>query len=234
MRILIAEDDRNLGQGIVDLLTLEGFQPHLVQNGPAALDELQRRAFDFCILDVMIPGMDGFTLCRKIRDGFPHIPLLFLTARGEEYERVLGFDCGADDYVVKPFGTNELVARIRAIAKRSARNASDHDTADRNGGERWTMADLTIDPSALRAFRNGQYVDLQPREMQVLRLLFERAGKAVSRDDLFDHCWGRDYMPNSRSLDQYVSALRHKIEQDPANPVIIRTVHGVGYRYDPA
>lgn len=226
MRILIAEDDRNLGQGIADLLSLEGFLPHLAQDGPSALAELRRTAFDFCILDVMMPGMDGFTLCRKIREGFPDLPLLFLTARGEEYERVLGFECGADDYVVKPFGPNELIARIKAIAKRAAKT----ETAS---ADRWTMADLTIDAAALRAFRGTTVIDLQPREVRILRLLSDQAGKAVSRDDLFDRCWGRDFMPNSRSLDQYVSALRHKIEHDPVTPVIIRTVHGVGYRYDP-
>lgn len=226
MRILIAEDDLNLGRGLVDLLALEGFQPLWTKDGPTALAALARQPFDFCILDVVMPGMDGFTLCRAIRADFPDLPLLFLTARGEEYEKVLGFECGADDYMVKPFGTHELVARIKAIAKRAQNSQSPTNT-------RWVMADLTIDSAALRAFRTEHIIDLKPREIDILRLLYTRAGVAISRDDLFDQCWGRDYMPNSRSLDQYVSALRHKIEIDPARPCIIKTVHGVGYRYDP-
>lgn len=227
MRILIAEDDLNLGRGLVDLLALEGFQPLWTKDGPTALAALARQPFDFGILDVVMPGMDGFALCRAIRADFPDLPLLFLTARGEEYEKLLGFECGADDYMVKPFGPHELVARIKAIAKRAV-NAQSPTSAH------WVMADLTIDALAFRAFRAGRIIDLKPREIEILKLLYSRAGTPVSRDDLFDHCWGRDYMPNSRSLDQYVSALRHKIEIDPAQPAIIKTVHGVGYRYDPS
>lgn len=226
MRILIAEDDANLRRGIADLLTLEGFVAVTAADGTEALAVLDTSAIDLCVLDVMMPGLDGFAVCRAIRERNPQLPILFLTARGEEIDRVLGFECGADDYVPKPFGTRELLARIRALLRRSRTQPAPAD--------RFSMADLIIDRLALRAFRHDVAIDLAPREVRLLEVLHTRADKAVSRDELFDLCWGRDYMPNSRSLDQYVSALRRKVEHDPAKPRIIRTVHGVGYRYDTA
>jgi two-component system alkaline phosphatase synthesis response regulator PhoP len=140
---------------------------------------------------------------------------------------VSGLEIGADDYVAKPFGARELVARIKAALRRTKVTPAH---TDPEGQLR--MGDLKIDQKAMRAYRGEQRIDLTSREVAILAALYERRGQAVSRDELFDLCWGRDYMPNSRALDQYVSALRKKIEVDPASPHIIRTVHGVGYRYD--
>jgi len=226
MRILIAEDDAHLRRGIADLLMLEGYECDAVADGAAALAAFRARVPDFCIFDVVMPGLDGIELCRTIRRENADVPILLLTARGQEIDRVLGLEGGADDYVAKPFGTRELVARIRAIARRSARRPADGDT------RRFRMGDLEVDRKALRAFRDGQTIELARREVELLSVLHARAGLAVSRNELLDLCWGRDYMPNSRALDQYVSALRRKIERDPADPRIIRTVHGVGYRHD--
>lgn len=226
MRILIAEDDAHLRRGIADLLTLEGHDCVAVADGAAALEAFRADTPDFCIFDVVMPGLDGIELCRAIRREDEDVPILLLTARGQEIDRVIGLEVGADDYVPKPFGTRELVARIRAIARRSARRIVGEE------GRRFRMGDLEIDRKALRAYRDGRTIDLTRREVEVLSVLHARAGLAVGRDELLDLCWGRDYMPNSRALDQYVSALRRKIERDPTAPRIIRTVHGVGYRYE--
>jgi two-component system alkaline phosphatase synthesis response regulator PhoP len=226
MRILIADDDLHLRRGIADLLALEGFETVVAEDGVAAWDVFQAQRPEFCILDVMMPRMNGFDLCRVIRREDAQVPILLLTARDQEIDRVIGLEIGADDYVPKPFGSRELVARIRAILRRTRRDEPACPTG------RFRMDDIEIDLKALRAFRDGRSIDLTSREASLLSVLHARAGQAVRRDELFDLCWGRDYMPNSRSLDQYVSALRRKIERDPASPRIIRSVHGVGYRYE--
>jgi two-component system alkaline phosphatase synthesis response regulator PhoP len=229
MSILIAEDDPHLRAGIVDLLSLEGFQCQVADDGAKALALFKAEKPEICVLDVMMPVMDGLTLCREIRRIDPLVPILLLSARGEEGDRVRGLEIGADDYVAKPFGARELVARIKAALRRTKVQGPPART-EPNG--RLRMSDLEIDQKAMRAYRGEQRIDLTSREVAILAALYERRGQAVSRDELFDLCWGRDYMPNSRALDQYVSALRKKIEVDAASPRIIRTVHGVGYRYD--
>jgi DNA-binding response OmpR family regulator len=229
MSILIAEDDPHLRAGIVDLLSLEGFQCQVADDGAKALALFQAAKPEICVLDVMMPVMDGLTLCREIRRIDPLVPILLLSARGEEGDRVRGLEIGADDYVAKPFSARELVARIKAALRRTKVQGL---PAQPEPNGRLRMGDLEIDQKAMRAYRGEQRIDLTSREVAILAALHERRGQAVSRDELFDLCWGRDYMPNSRALDQYVSALRKKIEVDPASPCIIRTVHGVGYRYD--
>ncbi len=229
MSILIAEDDPHLRDGIVDLLSLEGFQCQVADDGAKALALFRAEKPEICVFDVMMPVMDGLTLCREVRQIDPLVPILLLSARGEEGDRVRGLEIGADDYVAKPFGARELVARIKAALRRTKVQGA---PARSEPDGRLRMGDLEIDQKAMRAFRGEQRIDLTSREVAILAALYERRGQAVSRDELFDLCWGRDYMPNSRALDQYVSALRKKIEVDPASPRIIRTVHGVGYRYD--
>lgn len=242
MSILIAEDDPHLRNGIVDLLTLEGFPCRVAEDGVKALALFQQAKPDLCVFDVMMPAMDGLTLCREIRRLDPLVPILLLSARGEETDRVRGLDVGADDYVAKPFGARELIARIRAALRRAkaqetvSQEGLAQDKKEPNGATepsgKVRMDDLDIDPKAMRAFRGDMKIDLTSREVAILLTLYQRRGQAVSRDELFDLCWGRGFMPNSRALDQYVSALRKKIELDPANPRIIRTVHGVGYRHE--
>ncbi len=235
MKILIAEDDGNLRAGLVDLLTLEGFVCIVAEDGEAAWSAFVEQAPALCLLDVMMPRLDGLDLCRRIRARDPHVPILLLSARGAEIDRVIGLEIGADDYISKPFSARELVARVKAGLRR-AKVAQPAETAEAAEPERFRMGDLEIDPAALRAWRGqatgGQAIDLAPRELAILQALRARKGKAVTRDELFDLAWGRDYMPNSRALDQYVSVLRRKIEIDPARPRIVTTVHGVGYRYD--
>jgi DNA-binding response OmpR family regulator len=181
---------------------------------------------DFVCLDVMMPGLNGYEVCKQIRKQDEKVPILFLTAKAEEIDTVLGLELGADDYMTKPFGVKEIIARIRAILRR---------TASRGGGrsdDDFTMDDLRIVPTELRAYREKNEIQLSPRDVKVLRLLFERRGKVIDRNTLADEVWGVDYFPESRALDQHISQLRKRIEKDPSQPRIIRTVHGAGYRFE--
>lgn len=226
MKILIAEDDANLRRGLAELLQLEGFQVVAAQSGTSAAVAFESSPADFCILDVSMPGIDGFEVCKRIRHRAPNVPILFLTARNDEIDRVLGFGLGADDYMGKPFSSRELVARVKAISRRAA-----PPVVPENGT--FMMSDLKIDPRALRAYRNGEAIALSPREADVLKMLHRNSGLVVSRDQLYDECWGQAHFANSRALDQFISALRRKIESNAAAPCIIKTVHGAGYRFDP-
>ena len=225
MLILIAEDDANLRSGLAELLHLEGYETVTAESGATAVTMFAETKPDFCILDVNMPEQDGFEACKQIRENNPHVPILFLTARNEEIDRVLGFGLGADDYMGKPFSSQELIARIKAIHRRTG--------AAKTKDETFVMGDLKIDPQAQRAYRKETAIGLSPRDIAVLKLLHAHSGLVVSRDQLYDHCWGQEHFPNSRALDQFISTLRRKIEADPATPRIIATVHGAGYRYDP-
>jgi two-component system, OmpR family, alkaline phosphatase synthesis response regulator PhoP len=228
MSILIAEDDQHLRDGIVDLLSLEGFTCRVADDGAKALALFRQEKPEICVFDVMMPVMDGLSLLAEVRKLDPAVPILLLSARGEEGDRVKGLEIGADDYIAKPFSARELVARVKAALRRVKAQGPAQPDAE----SRIHMGDIVVDQKAMRAFRGEQKIDLTNREVAILATLYARRGQAVSRDELFDLAWGRDYMPNSRALDQYVSALRKKIEIDPAAPRIIRTVHGVGYRHD--
>lgn len=228
MLVLIAEDDANLRQGLADLLQLEGYATVTAECGASAIAAFDKAVPDFCILDVSMPGVDGFEACKKIRARDQRVPILFLTARNEEIDRVLGLGLGADDYMGKPFGASELVARIRAICRRTT-----HSVKHRNDSQPFVMADLKIDPRALRAYRGNDAIALTPREVSVLLLLYRHPRLVVSRNQLYDECWGQEHFSNSRALDQFISGLRRKVELDPKEPRIISTVHGAGYRFDP-
>lgn len=228
MRILIAEDDANLRAGLADLLSGEGYVCDAARDGAEARKIYALRRHALAVIDVVMPGVDGLTLCRHIRAADPAAQILLLSARGETQDRVLGIEFGADDYLAKPFDPRELVARVGAMARRCG--AAPEAGA---GAESVMMGDLRVEPAALRAWRGEARIDLTAREADLLVLLFRNAGRAMSRDVILDVCWGRGHLPESRALDQYVSALRRKIERDPADPRIISTVRGVGYRYDP-
>lgn len=236
MRVLIVEDDAHLRRGLADLLALEGHVCAAAADGEEGLARHAEFGPDFCIIDVAMPKMDGLSLCRELRRRGAATPILLLTARGDEIDRVIGLEAGADDYVAKPFGPRELVARMRAIARRCVPPAPPPAAPPSVADDCFIVGDVTIDRRALKARRGdgAPAADLTAREVKILDLLARRAGQAVSRDDIFDACWGRDFMPNSRALDQSISVLRRKIERDPADPQVIRTVHGVGYRYEPS
>lgn len=227
MRILIAEDDRDTREGLAEILSAEGFTVSAAPDGRTAVTLFADRGADLVCLDIMMPGLSGYEACREIRKKDRRVPILFLSARAEEIDKVLGLELGADDYVVKPFGVREIVARIRALLRRSS--VPDEPDA---GREPFVMGDLDVAPEELRARKNGTVIPLTEREVSILRLLHDNRGKVVSRQELFDAGWGQDYLPSSRTLDQTVSQLRKKVETDPAEPRIITTVHAAGYRWE--
>lgn len=226
MNILIAEDDLNIRLGLQDLLEGEGYSTVLAENGQDAVALFQQQVIDFVLLDIMMPIMDGYSACREIRKQNEDVPIIFISAKSEEIDRVLGLELGADDYIMKPFGTREVIARIRAITRRWLKQSTS------NTDDKFTMLDLQVSVSELRAWRGEDMMELSLRDIKILELLHMKAGHVVTRDDLFNYCWGRDYLPSSRTLDQHISKLRKVIEQDPKQPAIIKTVHGVGYRFD--
>ncbi|HFC91761.1 MAG TPA: response regulator transcription factor [Leucothrix mucor] len=227
MKILIAEDDLNIREGLKDLLSREGYEILAAENGCIAVELFQQNQPDFVILDIMMPEMDGYAVCREIRKQDNDIPIIFLSAKSEEIDRVIGLELGADDYISKPFGTREIIARIRAITRRYLKTQPQIILQDQ-----FKFGDLTVYPNELRAKRGDQSIDLSLREIKILKQLAEHKGEVLSRDYLFNTCWGYDYMPNSRTLDQHISKLRKLIEHNATDPQLIKTVRGAGYRYE--
>jgi len=228
MNVLIAEDDLHIGEGLRDVLEAEGYTTLLAGDGEQALALFQARRPQLVLLDIMMPKRDGYAVCREIRRTDNEVPVIFISAKSEEIDRVIGLELGADDYIMKPFGVREVVARIRAVTRRTLARKPTPELASHSV---W-IGDLELFPSQLRARRGQTQMDLSLRDVKILLFLLHHKGQVVDRDSLFNHCWGRDYFPNSRSLDQQISKLRKLIERDPKAPVIIGTVHGVGYRYD--
>ena len=227
MTILIAEDDPLTRRGLVEVFTNEGWKTITAADGDEALNAFRQAQPDAVCLDIMMPKRNGYDVCREIRKIDPLVPLLFLSAKSEEIDTVLGLELGADDFIVKPFGIQALLARVRAVTRRCYQRNNQTDKA-----AEFLMDDLKIIPIELRAWRGETSIDLSLRDLKILTMLHRERGKAVTRDQLFDECWGLDYFPSSRSLDQHISQLRKRIELDPAKPNIIRTVHGVGYRFE--
>lgn len=228
MKILVAEDDPLTRDAVAACLDAEGFTTLLAENGREALDIWKSEPADLVCLDIMMPEIDGYEVCRKIRAENATVPVVFLSAKNEEIDVVVGLELGADDFVRKPFGRHELIARVKSALRRAPASSGPSGERDR---QRFSMRDLIVFPRELRAEKNGSEIDLSPRETSILALLHERRGEAVDRDTILDRCWGLDYYPESRTLDQHIAKLRKKIEDDPGMPGIIETVRGVGYRF---
>lgn len=228
MKVLIAEDDPHTRAALAELLCDEGYEVVTAADGAAALEQFASERPDFVCLDVMMPRRSGYDVCRQLRAQAPDVPIVFITAKAEEIDKVVGLEIGGDDYIVKPFGVKEVMARIRAVARRAGAVPS-----PREQSASFWMHDLEVLPRQLRARRNSETIDLSPREVRILQLLYENAGAVVDRHRLMDHCWGEGYLPASRTIDQHISQLRKRIEQEPSQPKIIQTVHGAGYRFDP-
>jgi DNA-binding response OmpR family regulator len=222
MKILLAEDDPLTLEALAACVEAEGFEALLAADGSQALALWEAHRPRLLCLDIMMPGIDGYEVCRRVRATDPRVPILFVSAKNEERDVVAGLDLGADDFIRKPFMRHEVMARIRAALRRAKPDDDE---------ERLTMGDLVVCPCRLSAKRNGVVIDLTPREVAMLRLLHAERGRPVSRDRFLDECWGLDYFPDSRTLDQHILMLRKKIERDPAAPAIIETVRGVGYRF---
>jgi two-component system, OmpR family, alkaline phosphatase synthesis response regulator PhoP len=228
-RLLVVEDDPHLAAGVMENLRAEGYEVTCAGDGRAALEWLRERACALIVLDVMLPDIDGFAVCRSLRERGDNTPVLFLTARGDPADRVRGLEAGGDDYLAKPFHLEEFLLRVRAILRRRDwyRNASA--TAQtavlRFGGNE-------VD---FRAFRgrawNGEPQELTEKEAMILKVLAENAGQIVSREELLERAWGYDVFPSTRTVDNFILRLRKRFEQDPANPRHFLTVWGVGYRF---
>jgi two-component system, OmpR family, alkaline phosphatase synthesis response regulator PhoP len=226
MKVLIAEDDPNTRAGLSEILEAEGYQVLATQSGTEALRMFAAESPDFVCLDIMMPGMSGYDVCREIRRTDSGVPVIFISAKAEEIDTVVGLELGADDFIVKPFGVKEVVARIRAVTRRRFATTTDAFSSS------FRIGDLDVFPSELRARRGSTAIELSLRDTKILKLLYENKGMVISRDTFFNKCWGLDHLPNSRTLDQHIAQLRKRIEIDAKNPSIVRTVHGVGYRYD--
>ena len=224
-RILVVEDDPAIIVGLADLLEDEGFAVEQAVDGRQAMEIFGARSPDLVLLDVMIPEKSGFDVCREIRKTDRSTPVIMLTAKGEEVDKVVGLELGADDYIVKPFGAAELLARIRACLRRGR-------AREEVAGEKpMEFADVSMDPRTLMGKKGGKSFAVSPREVKLMGLFVSREGDALDRSTILDLVWGVRYEGTTRTLDQHIAGLRKKIEDDPASPRFITTVHGVGYRF---
>ncbi len=233
-KVLIVEDDLHTRTALVEVFRGEGFTVESSADGADATERFQAFQPDLVCLDVMLPRTSGYDLCRAFRRQRPNVPILFITAKGEEVDRVVGLELGGDDYIVKPFGIREVLARVRAVLRRCQPGDTNGANAKEAASEivSFDMNGLEIIPQQLRARRDGECIELTPRECQLLELFYRRAGEVLTRAEIFQQVWGHRYCPNSRTLDQMISQLRRRIEVDPRHPNIIQTVHGAGYRFD--
>jgi two-component system OmpR family response regulator len=222
--ILIVEDDREVGDLVKGFLSREGFEPRLARSGAEMDRALSERAPDLIVLDLMLPGEDGLSICRRLR-AKSAVPILILTAKGDDIDRIIGLELGADDYMAKPFNPRELVARIRSILRRTLPASS----AATEAGERVSFADFMLDLGARRLFRGGAEIQISTGDFDLLSVLVHHPQRLLSRDQLMDMTRGRSWEVFDRSIDVAMSRLRRKIEADAAHPTIIKTVRNAGY-----
>jgi two-component system, OmpR family, response regulator MprA len=223
-RVLLAEDDRATRDSIARALELDGYEVRAVPDGAAALEAFEEDTPDLLVLDLMMPNVDGLTVCRRLRARSDHTPILIATARTEVSDRVSGLDAGADDYLAKPFALDELLARVRALLRRTT-----YDTPDRE----LRVEDLRIDEAARRVWRGDRELDLTKTEFDLLQLLARNAGIVLSHSTIYERIWGYDFGSESKSLAVYIGYLRRKTEEDGAAR-LIQTVRGVGYTLRPS
>lgn len=225
-RILIVDDEPSMREGLADNLVFEGYTAEMAANGIEALEKLHTDQYDLVILDVMMPGLSGFDVCKKLRQEENNVPVILLTAKGEEIDRVLGLELGADDYITKPFSLRELLARVKAILRR-VQNSSGGDSGNVHIE---SIGLMQVDFKNYVAWVSGSEVKLSHREFEVLHYLWDNKHKIVSRDDLLKSVWKYDEFPTTRTIDNFILRLRQKVENNPNDPKIILTVHGVGYK----
>ena len=221
-RVLIIEDDPAIRRGLSDNLTFESYDVTAVATAEDGYENLKEFEPDLILLDVMLPGMTGYDFCRKLRREGSTTPILMLTARGDEFDRVMGLDLGADDYVTKPFSILELLARIWALLRRTATPIDLPETLD--------FADVRIDFLKFETEKDGSPVPMSRKEYGLMQILASRPGEVFSRDELLDLVWGADHFPSTRTVDNHVSMIRAKLEDTPSDPEHLITVHGVGYK----
>ena len=223
-KILLVEDELKMQQVIKDNLELEGYELDIAGDGKTGLQKLLDNSYSLVLLDVMLPLLSGFDVCRKAREKGVSTPVIFLTAKGEEIDKVLGLELGADDYITKPFGLRELLARTKAVLRR---------TEGSPGGpaEKLTLGTVEIDFKAYTASRDGASLPMTPKEFELLKFLWQHRNQSVSRDQLLTNVWGYDEALSTRTIDNFILKLRQKIENDPSKPKHILTIHGLGYKF---
>ena len=221
-KILVVDDERVMVKGIKFNLENEGYQVETGSDGEEAVEKARAGQFDLIILDLMMPKIDGLQACMRIRE-FSNVPIIMLTAKGEDTDKIMGFECGADDYITKPFNLLELKARVRALLRRSG-------AAEQKKAEAvLTAGHIRLDAAARAAWRDGAPVELTAKEFDLMELLLRNPGRVYSRENLLNVVWGYEYIGDYRTVDVHVRRLREKLELDPASPEFIRTKWGVGY-----
>jgi len=224
-KILVIEDDKELLKGLIDNLTLEGYKVISAQDGERGLELVKKEHPDLIILDLMLPKLSGEEVCRTLREENNLTPIIMLTARGEESDKVKGLRLGADDYLTKPFSLLELFARIEAILRRVKK--------EKLKIEKYQFEDIVVDFIHLEVKKRGKQIKLSPKEFFILKFLIEHKGEVIRRETLLREIWGYDVFPSTRTVDNFIARLRKKIEKDPEKPKHILTVHGIGYKFIP-
>jgi two-component system alkaline phosphatase synthesis response regulator PhoP len=222
-RILVVEDEPGIALGLGDDLRMEGYEVEVVGDGVTASQRAREGGFDLILLDVMLPGKDGFEVCRELRRAGLRTPIVMLTAKTQEAEKVMGLELGADDYVTKPFGTRELRARVKALLRRAG---------SENESKSYRFGDVEVNFERGDVHRGNEVVELTPIEFKLLELFVQSRGRVLSRERLLEAAWGTETYASDRIVDNHIANLRRKIEPDPANPKYLRNLRGLGYRFD--
>jgi two-component system response regulator RegX3 len=230
VRVLVVEDEESFADALTVGLEREGFRVTHAADGPTALRRFADGEFDVVLLDLMLPGLSGLDVCREIR-ATSDVPIIMVTARGEEVDTVVGLEVGADDYVAKPYRLRELVARMRAVLRRAELRDEGGDV-ERPPGGALRVGDVHLDPMRHEVTVRGEPVALPLKEFELLELLLAHAGRVLTRDTLIDQVWGSDYVGDTKTLDVHVKRLRSKIEDDPRHPTRLVTIRGLGYKYE--
>jgi DNA-binding response OmpR family regulator len=225
VKILIVEDEPNMRLGLKDNLEFERYEVDIATNGDEGLKKILENDYNLVLLDVMLPQMSGFDICKTVRNKGITTPIILLTAKGEEIDKVLGLELGADDYVTKPFSLRELLARIKAVLRRDANFA-----AGNIKDKMITLGKLQVNFASYSVLENEESVQMSHKELDVLYYLWKRRNQTVNRDELLTEVWGYDENPTTRTVDNFILKLRHKLEKDPDRPQVILTVHGIGYK----
>jgi DNA-binding response OmpR family regulator len=223
-KILVIEDDISILRGLKDNLEFEGFGVLTETNGEKGLKLALKKKTDLILLDIMLPGMNGYEICRKLKKEKPDLPIIMITARGSEMDKVSGLDTGADDYVTKPFSITELMARIRAVIRRTA---VVYDIPDE-----YYFGNVKLDFKKYKAFRDNKEIHLSSKEFAIMEYFIRHEGEAVHRHDLLNEVWGYEALPTTRTIDNFILDLRKKLEEDPSKPKYIESVRDIGYRFN--
>jgi DNA-binding response OmpR family regulator len=225
-RILVIEDEPEMQRGLRDNLEFEGYDIVATGDGKKGLETIRSEKFDLILLDVMLPGISGFDICKKVRAEGIAVPIIMLTAKGEEVDKVLGLEFGADDYITKPFSLRELLARVKAVLRRTPADTAKNAVSV-------VLGALTLNFDSYTALKKGKPVELTSKEFDILRFLWTHQQQVISRDDLLKHVWGYDESISSRTVDNFIVKLRKNVEKDPSKPKHIITIHGTGYKLIP-